>query len=457
MANEKILSAGFFRTQVTPPMGAKIPGYFSTRYSNGIITDLYIQATAFSDGENKAIIFSTDTISITEAAYTIISQKIAERCGVNPGAVYLHATHSHTAFRVGDPSEIEDDPVYADFFPALVRKFVDCAQFAFEDLKPCTFKIARGEAKNISFNRRYLMKDGTYKTNPKTGDPNIVRTAGPVDESLQLLRIIREGGKEILIVNFGTHPDTVSGTLYCADWPGYVVDFLRSAFDGEVEAMMMNGAQGDVNHCNRFEAAGSTYKGIGIPRRMARVIVGEVLKIYDFAEEIPTGEIKFYAQNVKIGKNAYDPEAVPLAQEIFNHQQEFLKTGVKSEFLKNEAAWKMPNEDRLMNVPEAMRIIRNLSAPEFFELNVTGLQIGKVGFIGIPGEPFTHIGTSIKADSKLDMTIVNCLVNGSRGYFPTEDAFAVAGYERSTSRFASNCAQLVIDAGIAIRTEMENA
>ena len=326
------LSAGFHRTIVTPPVGVKIPGYFRTRYAEGVITDLYIQATAFFDGKTKAIIFSTDTISITDAAYEIISQKIAERCGLDPRAVYLHATHSHTAFRVGEPSEL-DDPVYADFFPHLVRKFTDCAQYAFEDLKPCTFKIARGEAKHISFNRRYLMKDGTYKTNPKTGDPNIVRTAGPVDERLQLLRVIREGAKEILIINFGTHPDTVGGNLYCSDWPGYVVNFVRDAFANNVEAMMMNGAQGDVNHCNRFEPAGSTYKGIETPIRMARVIVGEVLKIYDFAEEIPTGDIKFYAQDVKIGKNAYDPDAVPLAQEIYNHQQEFLKTGVKSEKL----------------------------------------------------------------------------------------------------------------------------
>ena len=157
------LFAGFHRTLVTPPMGCKIPGYFKTRLSNGIITDLYINATAFFDGENKAIIFSTDTIAIEDDAYEVISKKIAERCGLAPEAVYIHSTHSHTAFRIilpetmkpgADANTVNDDPMYATFFPHLVQMFSDCAQFAFEDLKPCTFKIAHGKAEGISFNRR---------------------------------------------------------------------------------------------------------------------------------------------------------------------------------------------------------------------------------------------------------------------------------------------------------------
>lgn len=452
--NETALLAGFARGKVTPPMGAKIPGYFKTRYSDGIITDLYLQATAFSDGETCAIVFSCDTISIADDAYALISSKISECCGIEPEAVYIHATHSHTAFRIILPPK--DDPVYSEFFPFVVSQFCEVSKAAFADLKPCTMKVAFGKAEGISFNRRYEMKDGTYKTNPRTGDPDIARRCGPLDESVQLLRILREGGKEILFVNFGTHPDTVGGTQYCADWCGYLVDFLRGAFNQNVEAMMLNGAQGDVNHCDRFLPAGTVFPKTFIAQKMARVLTGEVLKIYDSAKDIDNGKIFYYREKVVIGKNAYNPAHLPLAREINEHYQVFLKTGIKDDILNDPDLRRLDDEGgRAMSIPEAVRIIANLTPPDTFEFPVSGLQIGPVGFIGIPGEPFTQIGMDTKKDSKLALTIVNCLVNGGRGYFPTEDAFAVGGYERSTSRFASNCAEIVTEACLKIRTKME--
>lgn len=462
---KKTLMAGFYRTVITPPMGLKIPGYYSTRYADGVLTDLYINATAFSDGEKKAVVFSLDAITPPKDACDRITARVAEHCDMDAEGIYLHTPHSHTAFRLllpnklkpdADAATVEDDPVYADFFPCLVRKFCDCAQMAFADLKPCTFKIARGEAKGISFNRRYEMKDGTFKTNPQpAGDPNILRAAGPVDESVQLLRIVREGGSDILMINYGNHADTVGGTKYCADWPGFTADYLRSVFDGNLEVMIMNGAEGDINHVNRFIPSVIPSVPTQKAERIARILAGEVLKLYDDAVEIPTGSIRTFRKTAVIGRNPHDPDAEPLAMEINRHYQDFRKTGVKDEFLLNEQNRYFAKEDRLMSIVEASRIVQCMKAPEYCRFELSGLQIGGVGFVGIPGEPFAQIGMDIKADSKLDMTFVNCLVNGSNGYVPSADAFAVDGYERNASKLAPNCAQLVTEAGLAIRAEME--
>lgn len=453
MKTNFVLKAGYAEQIVTPPLGEKIPGYFKTRYAEGKHTELLLRATAFDDGESQAVIFSCDAISIEQKVYEIIAKKFQELFGLEPQKVYIHATHTHTAFRIMMPSD--NDPVYADFFPHLIHMFCDVCKYALDDLKPCSFKIARGEAKGISFNRRYEKKDGTYKTNPKTGDPDLLRRAGPVDETVQLLRIVREGAEEILLINFGTHPDTITGNYYNYDWPGYTVDYLRGAFGDKVRAMLMNGAQGDVNHCDRFLPEGTELSGPWVPKKMARVLAGEVLKIYDQAVDVPTGKIYGYQELVKIGKNAYNPENVPLAQEIFEHYQKSLETGERDEFLKNAENRRIPHENnRAMTIPEACRIIRNLSRPEFFELFLTGLQIGSVGFIGIPGEPFTQIGMEIKKNDDLEVTFVDCLVNGGAGYYPTEDAFSVNGYESATSPFASNCAELIINAGRKITAEM---
>ena len=79
---EKVLYAGYHRLKVTPPMGINVPGYYEIRLSDGIINDLYIRATAFSDGEKKAIIFSCDAIGIRNEAYQIVKKKIVKLHGV---------------------------------------------------------------------------------------------------------------------------------------------------------------------------------------------------------------------------------------------------------------------------------------------------------------------------------------------------------------------------------------
>ena len=53
------------------------------------------------------------------------------------------------------------------------------------------------------------------------------------------------------------------------------------------------------------------------------------------------------------------------------------------------------------------------------------------------------------------MTVCSCITNGGQGYFPTASAFAEKGYERSTSPFAHDVAQKLIDAALELIGEME--
>ena len=439
--SEQTLYAGFHCMKVEPPMGIHVPGYYEKRYSDGFLTDLHIRACAFKCGEEKAIVYTVEAIGINAAAFNLIKGKIAERCQMDENAIYINCIHSHTAYRITPygTDDIDDNDI---FMMRLYQQLTDCAQFAFEDLKPCTLKIARGEARDVGFIRRYRMADGTCKTNPGIGNPDIVSFVGEQDHSVQLIRVDREEGKDILMVNFGTHADVIGGTKYCADWPGYLADNLSGAFGNEVETMVLLGAEGDSNHINAFLPKGSPRKGVEVAKRMARIIAGEVLKIYDSAQPVESGKIACFTQDVQIGKNAYDPADIPEAEKI---RDIYVEKGNKAPELK----------DFKLNVPEALRILANLKRPEFFNLRVHGLQIGNVAFIGYPGEPFTQIGRAVKEHSKMDMTFVTACTNGGEGYYPDEAAFAEAGYERSASPFASNCAEIMIGAGNAMTDAME--
>jgi hypothetical protein len=257
--------------------------------------------------------------------------------------------------------------------------------------------------------------------------------------------VVREEAKEILLVNFGTHADVIGGTKYCYDWPGYLVDDLVGAFGGEVEAMTMVGCEGDSNHINVFLPKGSPRKGVEVAKRMARILAGEVLKIYDDAKDVEGAKISYGYKTVQVGKNPYDPADLPEAYEV---REIYRRTGKQTPPELKEGGYKL-------NIPEALRIIANLSRPEFFNLRVSALQLGNVAFIGFPGEAFVSIGTAVKAASHMDMTFTTCITNGGEGYFPDTAAFAEAGYERSTSPFAHDVAKIMIDAGSELIAEME--
>jgi len=438
---DKVLQVGYHQLKVTPPMGVDIPGYYNVRLSDGIINDLYIRAAAFFDGEKKAVIFSCDSIGMRTAAFNILKKMIAERCQIDVESIYITCTHSHTSYRITVPTDAYD--ANDIFLHRLFQQFCDCAQFAFEDLKPCTMRINSGSVQGVGFIRRYRMKNGICKTNPGIGNPDVVGYVGEQDESVQIVRLIREGAKEILMVNFGTHADVIGGNKYCTDWPGYLVETVSGALNNEVEVMMLVGAEGDSNHVNVFQPKGTKSKGLHVSKRMARIIGGEVLKIYDFAKEVPSAKIDYFVKPVKIGKNPYDPADVPEAREVMRiHLEKGLEA--KEELKKYR-----------VSVPLAERILENLDRPEFFELQVSALQIGNVAFVGMPGEPFTSIGRAVKENSKMDMTVFTCLTNGGDGYFPDAVAFSEEGYERTASPFAHDCAQILIDAGNAAIAEME--
>lgn len=431
------LYAGYYKVKVTPPLGLPVPGYFAKRTSDGILSDLYLRCTAFAQGEKKALVFSLDAISLNAQAFDIISNMITETTGVETDGIYITCVHSHTAFRVTKPSEaLTDSDIFLRW---LFKQFTTCAKLALEDLKPCTVKAAKGEAKGVGFVRVYRMKDGSVRTNPGFGNPDIVEPLSKQDDQVQLIRVLREGGSEILMVNFGTHSDTVGGTKYCADWPGYLCDNLEKTFDGQVDAMVLVGAQGNSNHMDFFMPKGTPYKSVDLyAKRMARILAGEVLKIYDSATDCEPA-LSYGSRIAKVGKNAYDPATVPMAQEIVD-------------LYKKYGNYNEPIFDSFpMKVPEANRIINNLSRPEFFELRVSGMQIAGIGFIGIPGEPFVSIGMDIKEGSPLENTWVTSQTNGGQGYYPDALAFAQKdGYERTSSPFAADCGKILTDEAVAL-------
>ena len=112
----------------------------------------------------------------------------------------------------------------------------------------------------------------------------------------------------------------------------------------------------------------------------------------------------------------------------------------------------LPYEGMMLTtiVAEAHRMVMLENGPDTLDMSLTGIKIGPVAIIGIPGEPFTKIGLELKDTAGFDMILPCCASNGYEGYFPMQDSYDEGGYEARTSRFKAGTAEYVIKEGKAL-------
>ena len=428
--------AGFSRVDVTPPIGTELSGYFAKRVSDGIKDPLDLNAVAFSDGTNKAVVISADIINL-RAYFELYRRDAAAAAGLSPEAVFIACTHTHTGPVIGASiygqtfDSFEKASVYERF---VGERLADAAKLALADLAPAKLSIARGEAKNISFIRRYRMKDGTCRTNPGVGNPDIVASIGEPDETVQLVRIDREGRDSIALVNFQCHPDTIGGCKISADWPRVVRETVERSIDG-VKCILVNGAQGDSNHICVWPERKVPQGRDVVYLHMGRVIAGAAIGLWDACEPVPAGKVGFGVVRAKVKTNRAAPEEIPEAQRIMD----LYKSGKVSQ---------IPGTGMLRTtyVAAARRKVYLKDGPDYFHFPLSAVTVGDtLAFIGFPGEPFTAYGTTLKEKSPFRMTVPACIFNGSFGYLPTDEALRETGYETQGSLFAVGLEKSIVE------------
>ena len=432
-----MLKTGFARLDITPPLGTCLAGYFYERPAAGIIDPLYVIAVAFDNGEKRAVLLTIDNLGINQDILGEIRASVAEACGTEKEAVYIACTHTHLAPGMNQGHHQSDkQPEYASF---LAKKSVDAARLAFCDLAPSTLSYTRGEAKDVSFLRRYRMKDGSAATNPGFLNPDVVGFIGEVDEQSQLLVIKREGKPEIGIVNFQVHPDTIGGCSVSADYPKFVRDTYEKLIDNSL-CMYINGAQGDSNHIDIRLDETKCRRGYERTRYMGRKIAMSVVANYELREEIKGDKISFANKIITVKYNKGTAEEVEWAK------------GLMAEYEKYGDPRLIPGivGNPVQLVAKARRIADLLELGEEKELLISALAIGDAVFGGFPGEPFTEMGRTVKNGSKFALTIPSCCTNGYEGYYPMKDAYDEAGYEANSARYERGTAEKLADEMVSL-------
>jgi len=428
------MKCGFSKFDVTPPLGCHLMGYPTERIADAVLDPLYVRCAAFQE-EGTAIFLCFDLLGIPQVENRKIREYVAEYVGCEPKDVFVSCTHTHTGPNIYS-DYYEKDTTYINELKHFAAR---AAEIALSDLKEAAFCYAKSEVHEVSFVRRYRMKDGSVRTNPGVRNPDILEPMNPGDDTLQLLKVIREDGSEVLVVNYQVHPDTVGGTGICADYPAVVCNALEGALPN-THCLYLNGTAGDLNHINVHAPVGDIYKGVKMAQHMGLKIAGEVLAIYTKAQPIATGTVRTVEQIIPIALKRPTQEELERSQEIMRLHW----AGELEPLLKDKVGM-----ERTTFLMEAKNIVDVYQEGPERPMYVNGASLGDICLVGIPGEPFCEVGKQIRAKSPFAVQFVMGQTNGMEGYFPTEDAFSVNGYESRTSKFKPGVAETLIAAGQA--------
>jgi hypothetical protein len=440
------LMAGFARVDITPPLGEPIVGYFEERVAKGVLDNLEVNAVAFDDSERRAVLITADLLGIEGAAFNAaLRRRIARAAGIDEAAVYIHCTHTHTGPGAGKADKGRTDLFDGtEFFNEfLAARLADAARLAIVDLSPATLAVGCAQARRISFLRRYRMKDGSIRTNPGVGNPEIDSPLGMLDETVRVLKIAREGKDDIALVNFATHPDTIGGELISGDWPAMARRTFELAEPGS-RCVVLNGPQGDVNHVctdplpgeneGLFPQFDGVARGYDHARHMGRVVASAALSVWGKCAPVAAGKLRYAVKMLSVPSQMPSPSELSSARRIVRLH----RAGRDSE---------LPFKDMELTtaVAEAGRMLLLEHGPKSFKLPLSALAIGdSIIFAGIPGEPFSEIGFAVRSQSPFANVFCTCLTNSSQGYFPVASAYAEGGYEARSSIFGPSVADDIV-------------
>lgn len=445
---------GYAAVNINPPLGIGVSGYYVPRFAKGILDDLEVAALVLTLGEKKIALLSVDACGVDECLVEDYTKAIEKATGIPKENVFLSATHTHTGgLLVPTEAFAADEDVIHRYGAFVGERVVDAVTLALADATDATMGYCVGYApERVAYIRRYKMKDGSTWTCPPINDPNIDHPIGELDQRVNVLRFDRVGAPSIALVNYGLHADTINGDLLSPDWPGWMKKTLDKALDG-VEAIFFNGAEGDVGSTNVHPRPGdmndteisfdNEMKSPGMARFIGRAIAGTVLQVWDKVAYVPVDDIDIIKKKIPVPANLPTPEDLPRA-----HEYKELHDAGRDDLIPFTAM------ELTTVVAEALRMCRLENGPENFMLPLTGVKIGSVSMLGIPGEPFTDIGVGIKEAEGWDLVLPCALTNGNEGYFPVQSAYDEGGYEARTSPYRAGVAETFIREGKAILDEL---
>lgn len=443
---------GLATRDITPPLGYRLAGYYYERLATAVHDPLYAKAIVFKQGDVRFALVECDLCQTSSEVVGRARAEIERRTGIGADHVCIASTHTHTGpdyfgplaehlhKLAADGHGGKDPAITLDYREFLARRIVEAVVAAAADVRAAELNPTRVYPSQISFNRRYRMKDGTVVTNPGKLNPNVVEPAGLVDPFPEVLGILRPGSDDpraydAILTSFPLHPDTVGGTEFSADFPYYLEEQLRRDYKPSLVSIFAQGTSGNINHVN--VATADPQKGFEEAERIAFELAQQTLAQLGGVDRRPP-RLAVATGRIELPLQQYTPEEIAGARSLFAKIQDR-----KLPFLVGVKAVKIVKiVDRYHGGP--------ISA------QVQALRLSDdAAIVMVPSELFVEFGLEIKRRSPFQHTLVIELANDSFGYVPTKRAFAEGAYEPTNALIEPGGGEKIVELAVRLLGELK--
>jgi len=94
---DSVFKAGFCERDITPDIGMEQPGNYGKSYYRSFHDQCKVRAVVFDDGKKRVALVGLDLLFVTRYIVKEARAEIQKRCGIQPDAVMIGASHSHSS------------------------------------------------------------------------------------------------------------------------------------------------------------------------------------------------------------------------------------------------------------------------------------------------------------------------------------------------------------------------
>lgn len=420
------LQVGFGRESIMPEDFTKAHlagGDAANRVAKSVKDNLYISCVAFREGDETFLLYTIDAINSSADVTTPATAAVTQITGVPAENIMMCATHTHAGVSL---------TYNWDGLSAHLRMFNEAAAYAgkkaIQDLTPGEMYHGNVETENMAYVRHYKLSDGSYAGSNfgNFGNGAIVGHSEDADGQFQLVRFVREGKKDVVMMNFPAHATfaATSDTYISADYPGPTRDYIE-ANSNSLVAFFAAAAGNQTPNSNMEGEAPFTrkqYKEYGAALgKYAVDALPNLAKAEGTALNRMTKSYTGKSNKEKLELLPYAPEVVAAAKQYGNIHAKTVE---------------LARQNGFSSYFEASAVISRSKTPATRTMQISAMTIGNVGFIFAPYEMFASQGVLIKENSVCDTTFISTCSGGSWGYMPDALGIEIGCYEACVTSFA---------------------
>ncbi len=418
-------SAGYGRINITPRdengnlLPVPLAGYGDTehRLAETVNGELYVTATAITDQSGRTVLLmAADLSGLNDATLAQYIPHISYMTGIPQGDIIITCSHTHSA-----PAITSSLPIIVQYKQTLPDLFAQAAIDAMNDRQAATMYTGSFDVEGLNFTRhyKYLDANGQWQYScDNFGERDLdnqinAQHVTQADPTMYLVKLAREEGKDILMINWRAHPTMTGGTTQTVLSSDYV-GALRDVMDAQTDMSMIffQGAAGNINATSRlsWEKHGYTFREYG------QVLNDQIVAAMDGGcmTETEPGLWQVDNHTYTATVNHTDDDRLEEAQAFVEEYYETFPGNQESQSVR--LAWCA--ERGWTCVFEASSIVRRAGLGETAQMSLNALSLGdSLGFYTAPGELFDTVSVEMESASPFDMTICLGYSMGTHKYF----------------------------------------